>query len=97
MKESFQSKKFILAVVALTLITGAWVAGNWAPNLAGTFSDLVSGIMMVIVSYYGGNLGNKFVVGKFGFSIPEGVGELGRVIKTSKNSAQQENQDGTNS
>lgn len=64
LKETGHSRKYQLAIAGLLLITTGWVAGNWSPALQSTFSELISGIMGVLVLYYTGNVGNKFVVGK---------------------------------
>lgn len=64
LKENAQSKKYRLAIISLTLITLGWVAGNWMPVLASSFSELMTGIMGVLMLYYTGNVGNKFVVGR---------------------------------
>lgn len=64
LKENGQSRKYQLAIASLFLITAGWVAGNWSTALQQTFSELISGVMGVLVLYYTGNVGNKFVVGK---------------------------------
>ena len=63
LKEGPQSKKYQLAWAALILISGGWLASNWLPTLGATFNELITGIMGVLMLYFTGNVGNKFVVG----------------------------------
>lgn len=58
------SRKYKLALVALLLITGGWLAGAFWPGLSRMFSELIAGIMGVLLLYFTGNVSNKFVVGR---------------------------------
>lgn len=58
------SRKYKLAIVAMTLIVLGWIATAFVPLLLSSFSELINGIMAVLVIYYTGNVGNKFVVGR---------------------------------
>lgn len=58
------SRKYRLAVISLLLITFGWLLASILPGLAQMFSELITGIMGVLMLYFTGNVGNKFVVGK---------------------------------
>jgi hypothetical protein len=59
------SRKYKLALIALTLITLAWVVTSGISNLREIFPELVSGVMGILAIYYTGNVGNKFIVAKY--------------------------------
>lgn len=61
---TYKSRKFILAIVALVVITGVSVAAIWFSAVAGILPTFVGGILGVLSVYYGGNVGSKLVVGK---------------------------------
>jgi hypothetical protein len=58
------SRKYKLALIALVLVTGGWIVSGTVPGLAQMFSELITGIMGILMLYFTGNVGNKFVVGK---------------------------------
>ena len=58
------SRKYKLALIAMVLVTGGWVTGGFLPGLGQMFSELITGIMGVLMLYFTGNVGNKFVVGR---------------------------------
>lgn len=61
---TYRSRKFVLALIALVVITGVSVAAIWFAAVAGILPTFVGGILGVLSVYYGGNVANKFVVGK---------------------------------
>lgn len=61
---TYRSRKFVLALIALIVITGVSVASIWFAAVAGILPTFVGGILGVLSVYYGGNVGSKFVVGK---------------------------------
>lgn len=63
--EQYQSRKYKLALIALCIITCGWVAGSYFTTLSGTFDELITGVMGLLMLYYTGNVGNKFVVGRY--------------------------------
>lgn len=58
------SRKYKLALISLLLITGAWCAAGLLPGLGHIFSELITGVMGILMLYFTGNVGNKFVVGR---------------------------------
>lgn len=64
MTNTYRSRKFVLALVAIILITGVSVASIWLASVAGILPTFIGGILGVLSVYYGGNIANKFVVGK---------------------------------
>jgi hypothetical protein len=62
---SFSSRKFWLALTSLFLLTFTWIATGNNPVLASSFDQLITGVMGILMLYYTGNVGSKFVAGKF--------------------------------
>lgn len=58
------SRKYKMALISMVLVTLGWIASGLLPGLAQMFSELIAGIMGVLMLYFTGNVGNKFVVGK---------------------------------
>lgn len=58
------SRKYKLTLIALLLITGAWSASGLLPGLGHIFSELIAGIIGILMLYFTGNVSNKFVVGR---------------------------------
>lgn len=58
------SRKYRLALVSLLLITASWIMSGLLPGLAQMFSELITGIMGILMLYFTGNVSNKFVVGR---------------------------------
>lgn len=66
--KSFASRKFWIALVSLFLLAFCWVATGSNPVLAASFDQLVTGVMGLLMLYYSGNVGSKFVAGKYPIS-----------------------------
>ena len=60
----YSSRKFMLAIVAIVLITALAVLSTWLPGIQPVISELIGGIIGVLSLYYLGNVANKHVVGK---------------------------------
>jgi len=61
----YAERKFKLAMAALGLITIGWIVSGQNKVLNESFSELVTGTMGVLVLYYTGNVGSKFVQSKY--------------------------------
>ncbi len=58
------SRKYKLTLISLLLMTAAWGISGFMPGLGQMFSELITGIMGLLMLYFTGNVGNKFVVGR---------------------------------
>lgn len=61
---SFISRKFVITILALCLITGVSVLSLWFPTSVALLPTFIGGIIGVTTLYMSGNVANKFVVGK---------------------------------
>ncbi len=59
------NRKFKLAIVALALVTVGWISSGANAVLNESYSELVTGVMGVLVLYYTGNVGSKLVLSKY--------------------------------
>lgn len=60
-----KSRKFILTLLGLFLITGMSVAGLWFPqSITAIMPSFVAGILGSLSLYFTGNIANKHVAGK---------------------------------
>jgi membrane protein DedA with SNARE-associated domain len=65
MKITFTEEKFVLAIFGILVLGGVAVAcAHWAAIQA-VFSSFVGGVVGIYTVYAGGNLGHKFIDGKF--------------------------------
>lgn len=62
--KSFKSRKFLLALLALVLVTGVSIGGIWSTALAGVMPSFISGILGVLALYFAGNVSNSYVATK---------------------------------
>jgi len=60
----YLSRKFILALVALTLLVTLAIVSNWIPSITGLFSVIVSGIVGILGVYFGANVTSEFAVNR---------------------------------
>lgn len=61
---SFWSRKFIATMVGLILVSLGALATVWLPILVGLYPTYVGAVIGVLGLYMGGNIVNKYVVGK---------------------------------
>jgi hypothetical protein len=61
---NYGSRKFVLAIVSLALLTGMSGLTIWFPAIETLLPAFVSGILGINSLYFSGNIVNKFVVGK---------------------------------
>jgi len=61
----FSSRKYKLALLSLLILITGWIISGYLPALQKTYSDLIGGVMGLLMLYYTGNVGNKFVVGRY--------------------------------
>jgi len=61
---SYKSRKFLLALLALLIITGVSLGGIWSVTLAGVMPSFISGILGVLSLYYAGNIAKSYVASK---------------------------------
>lgn len=64
MNGTYASRKFILTILGLLLVSGVAVAGIWSAAIPTVLPTFVGGILGVLSLYFTGNIANKFVVGK---------------------------------
>ena len=64
-QETNKSKKYRLTKLGLVLIVLTGLAAAFNPGLAAVYSTLVGGLLGTMGLYFGGNIGNKFVTGKY--------------------------------
>ena len=79
----FSSRKFLLTLIGLVLVTIFSLMSIWYMPIAGLLPTFIAGILGVLGLYFGGNVANKFVVGK-----PETL-EVPIISKTEKISKNQ--------
>lgn len=61
---TYKSRKFILSVVCLVLLTVLSVGAIFYPGLVGILPVFVSGIVGILSLYFTGNIANKYVMNK---------------------------------
>ena len=60
----YRSRKFIIALVALAILTGVTIGSIWFKGLETSLSSLTGGVLGVLSLYLTGNVATKYVVGK---------------------------------
>jgi hypothetical protein len=60
---AFKSRKFILSLIGLGLLTGVTLSGVWSSNVATMLPTFTGGLLGVISLYFTGNVMNKHVIG----------------------------------
>ena len=63
-KNNYGSRKFILTIVALMLVTGISTASIWYPGIQAVLPSFIGGILGILSLYFGGNVASKYVNGK---------------------------------
>lgn len=61
---SYASRKFVLTIIGLVLVTILAIGGLWYPMVAGIFPTFIGGILGVLSLYFTGNVMSKMVQGK---------------------------------
>lgn len=74
-------RKFKLTLLTLFLATAGFAVTAVVPVLASVYSELVSGLIGILLVYAGGNVGAKFA-GK-GAKLPSDASQDGQVIEPS--------------
>lgn len=64
MEITYKSRKFILSVVCLLLLTVLTVGSIFYPVLVGILPTFVSGVVGILSLYFTGNIANKYVMNK---------------------------------
>lgn len=59
------SRKYKLALIAFALVALGWLATSTNNVLSEGYGELIAGIMSVLVLYYSGNVGSKYVATKY--------------------------------
>lgn len=87
---SYASRKFVMAIIGLVLITTLSVMGIWIKGVLAILPTFVGGVIGIVSVYLTGNVMNKFVSNKTSFdyspkttgtksSDPPGMGPKGLV------------------
>jgi len=61
---SFGSRKFIMAIFAIIILTSLALAGMIYPAVAAILPTFVGGLLGILSLYFTGNVVNKYVTGK---------------------------------
>jgi hypothetical protein len=61
---SYSSRKFVLSLVALVLITGVTVCSIWSAAIQPILPTFIGGITGVLAVYLGGNVAAQHIQGK---------------------------------
>lgn len=72
---SFGSRKFIMAIFSIILLTTLALTGIIYPAVAAILPTFVGGLLGILSLYFTGNVVNKYVVGKNLNGLPETEGE----------------------
>ena len=62
--KSYASRKFVLSIVAVVLVTLLSVLSIWFQGIQPILSTFISGVIGVLSLYFAGNVANKYVIGK---------------------------------
>lgn len=60
---SFASRKFLLTLVCILLLSGVSLSGVLFPAIVAILPTFVGGLLGIVSLYFTGNIMNKFVVG----------------------------------
>ena len=60
----YKSRKFILTLMGLILITLLTILSGWLPVIPTVLPTFVGGMLGILSLYFAGNVGNKYIVGK---------------------------------
>lgn len=60
----YRSRKFLLTISTLILITAMAVFGMYVPSIQGVFPTYIGGILGILSLYFTGNVMTKWVVNK---------------------------------
>jgi hypothetical protein len=60
----FLSRKFILAILSVSLLTLVTCGAVIYPAVAGVLPTFIGGLLGIVSLYFGGNITNKWVAGK---------------------------------
>ena len=63
-QSTYKSRKFILTVISLCLVTLLTFASAWFPVLPTVMPTFTGGILGILSLYFVGNVSNKYVVNK---------------------------------
>jgi len=72
---SFASRKFLLTVFSIILLTIVSLAGIIYPAVAAILPTFIGGLLGILSLYFTGNLMNKYVAGKNVKNLQEPEGE----------------------
>ncbi len=61
---SFWSRKFVTTIAGLLLVSAVFFSTVWLPMLVGLYPTYVGAVIGILGVYMGGNVANKYVVGK---------------------------------
>lgn len=61
---SYSSRKFIMAIFAIVILTSLALAGMIYPAVAAILPTFVGGLLGILSLYFTGNVVNKYVTGK---------------------------------
>jgi hypothetical protein len=64
MKGPYSSRKFVLTIISICLITAVAMSSAWISVIPTILPAFIGGILGTLSLYLGGNVANKFVVGK---------------------------------
>jgi hypothetical protein len=57
-------RKYRLSLITILVIFAAYALSGYAPTFAPLYEEMVSGLIAVLFVYCGGNITNKWVLGK---------------------------------
>jgi hypothetical protein len=69
--ESFKSRKMVMSYVTIILITAAFLASGWRPNLTPALPEFYMAVIAATGVYVGGNITGKYVALRHGPSVPK--------------------------
>lgn len=82
--KQFASRKYQLALLGMILIITGMLLSTCIPGIQVLYPEFVAGILGVLMLYFTGNVGNKFVVGRY-------------LVERSKQHNEEDKKNGTNS
>lgn len=59
-------RKYRLAIISMFILLGGFGLAGLNPAFAAIYTELITAILGINALYYGGNVGNKWVIGKSG-------------------------------
>lgn len=64
--DGMTSRKFILSVIALLLVSGVTIVANYLPGIVPLYPTFAGVIPVILALYFGGNVSQKYIAMKNG-------------------------------